>query len=164
MLSRTPAAASPFPSSAALPAARWRPVAGRGPRRADRPRSRSGRRRPAIGQGLSTAARDVRLACECLADNGAWSMAALQPHVAERKERMRRPRFTGRLVAALREFSDDARARRLLAYERMAADPGAGLGTAAGVEGDVRPFATESIRPLHTPELECSRFAPEIRR
>ena len=98
----------------------------------------AGHNDPTIGQGLSIAVRDARLVSECLADDGAWSMAALQPYVAERKERMRRLRFTGRLVTALRDFPDDARARRLRAYERMAADPGLGLPLLPALKG---PFA-----------------------
>jgi hypothetical protein len=46
------------------------------------------------------------------------------PYVDERRERMRRLRFTGQQTSILRaEFTEEARARRRRAFARMAADP-----------------------------------------
>jgi 2-polyprenyl-6-methoxyphenol hydroxylase-like FAD-dependent oxidoreductase len=68
---------------------------------------------PIIGQGLSLAMRDVRVLSEILLAGEDWSPARLQSYADERRERMRRMRFTATLVAALRsEFGPEARERR----------------------------------------------------
>ena len=84
----------------------------------------AGHNDPTIGQGLSITLRDVRLVSEVLLGGGDWSVSAFSPYVEERRERMRRLRFAGRLVSALNaEFTEEARQRRLRAWGRIAADP-----------------------------------------
>ncbi|WP_281177164.1 NAD(P)/FAD-dependent oxidoreductase [Belnapia moabensis] len=83
----------------------------------------AGHNDPTIGQGLSITLRDVRLVSEVLL-GGDWERGAFAPYVEERRERMRRLRFAGRLVSALNaEFTEEARQRRLRAWGRIAADP-----------------------------------------
>jgi 2-polyprenyl-6-methoxyphenol hydroxylase-like FAD-dependent oxidoreductase len=70
----------------------------------------AGHNDPTIGQGLSITLRDVRLVSEVLLGGGDWSVSAFSPYVEERRERMRRLRFAGRLVSALNaEFTEEAR-------------------------------------------------------
>lgn len=79
---------------------------------------------PIIGQGLSITLRDVRVLSEILTSTEAWTVEALRPYAEERAERMRRLRFAGELQSALHnEFGEAARARRVRAQARMAADP-----------------------------------------
>jgi menaquinone-9 beta-reductase len=82
---------------------------------------------PTAGQGLSIALRDVRMVRNLLLDNRAWDEACFRPYVEERRERMRRLRWSARLIAVLRmEFGPGPRARRARAYERMAKRPALG--------------------------------------
>lgn len=75
---------------------------------------------PIMGQGLSLALRDVRLVSELLLANDDWSPATLDPYAKERRERMRRVRFTAALYAALAsEFGPDAAARRARFRQRV---------------------------------------------
>jgi 2-polyprenyl-6-methoxyphenol hydroxylase-like FAD-dependent oxidoreductase len=91
---------------------------------------------PHFGQGLSVAARDVRIVSELLLASNDWSPAALKPYVEERAERMRRLRFSTAMVLTLRgEFTPEARERRRRARQRMRADPELGLWLRAGVVG-----------------------------
>jgi len=84
----------------------------------------AGHNDPSIGQGLSICLRDARLVAEVLLGNDDWSTAAFAPYVEERRERMRRLRFTGQQFALLRvEFTEAAKARRRRALERIAANP-----------------------------------------
>ncbi len=79
---------------------------------------------PITGQGLSITLRDVRLVSEILRASSDWSAAALSPYVEERRERLRRLRFSAQVQSALyAEFGDEARARRLRAGARFAEDP-----------------------------------------
>jgi 2-polyprenyl-6-methoxyphenol hydroxylase-like FAD-dependent oxidoreductase len=65
-----------------------------------------------MGQGLSLAMRDVHVLCDVLL-GGDWSPARLLAYADERRERMRRTRFTASLLAALAtEFGPEARERR----------------------------------------------------
>lgn len=83
---------------------------------------------PIIGQGLSITLRDIRVLSEILLSTDAWLVDALQPYAEERAERMRRLRFAGELQSALHnEFGAEARARRVRAQVRMAADPSLSL-------------------------------------
>jgi 2-polyprenyl-6-methoxyphenol hydroxylase-like FAD-dependent oxidoreductase len=78
---------------------------------------------PTSGQGLSIALRDASLIAEALLEMPACQVEPFRDYVAERRERMRRIRLTTRYYSQLRaEFSDEARARRLRAVERAAAD------------------------------------------
>lgn len=94
---------------------------------------------PAGGQGISIAFRDVRLAAAALAADAAWTPDAFAGYVTERRELMRRLRFSTRLLAVFRmEFTDEARQRRVRVRARMAASPELGLPFAAFQKG---PFA-----------------------
>ncbi len=79
---------------------------------------------PITGQGLSITLRDVRLVSEILQASSDWSAAALRPYVEERRERLRRLRFSAQIQSALyAEFGEEARSRRLRASARFADDP-----------------------------------------
>lgn len=82
----------------------------------------AGHNDPVIGQGLAIALRDARLLSEIILD-GRREQAAFRPYVAERSERLRRLRITGRLRAKLwAEFGEEARQRRQRAERRMRVD------------------------------------------
>jgi 2-polyprenyl-6-methoxyphenol hydroxylase-like FAD-dependent oxidoreductase len=96
----------------------------------------AGHNDPTIGQGLSISFRDARLVHEILRDNTRWTDNVFMPFVEERRERLRRLRFTGQQYSILRvEFSEPARARRRRALERMAADPTVALPLLAVFKG-----------------------------
>lgn len=83
----------------------------------------AGHNDPIIGQGLSIALRDVRLVSELLLATREWSTGLFAPYSAERRERMRRLRFTAALTATLTaEFGTAATERRRRANDRMRAD------------------------------------------
>lgn len=91
---------------------------------------------PISGQGLSIAFRDVRLVGEALLAGGR-SRDAFDDYVAERRERMRRLRVTGRLTSTLRaEFGEAARLRRRAVARRVAVEGrlSPALATLAGPE------------------------------
>ena len=91
---------------------------------------------PIIGQGLSIALRDVRLVCELLLATTAWSGDPFAPYAEERRERMRRLRFTAAVIATMNaEFGPDAAARRRRALERSVADQALALFRAAAFVG-----------------------------
>lgn len=77
---------------------------------------------PIIGQGLSIAARDVRLVSEIILDaKSAAKGLDFAPYIEERMERMRRLRISARLAAKIRvEFGPEARERRILTARRAA--------------------------------------------
>lgn len=84
----------------------------------------AGHNDPTIGQGLSIAFRDARLVTETLMGDKNWTVETFAPFVEERRERLRRLRFTGQQSSILRaEFTEEARVRRQRAFARMAADP-----------------------------------------
>jgi 2-polyprenyl-6-methoxyphenol hydroxylase-like FAD-dependent oxidoreductase len=90
----------------------------------------AGHNDPTLGQGLSNAFRDARLIVELLKANAdaEWTVSAFAPYVEERRERMRRLRFMARQYSMIwAEFSEAAKARRRLIYERVAAEPMLGL-------------------------------------
>jgi menaquinone-9 beta-reductase len=96
----------------------------------------AGHNDPTLGQGLSIAFRDALLVTETLAGTTDWTPNAFRHYAAERKERMRRLRFVGRLTAAYRvEFGEAARARRQRAMGRIAADPSLHLPVVATLKG-----------------------------
>jgi 2-polyprenyl-6-methoxyphenol hydroxylase-like FAD-dependent oxidoreductase len=80
---------------------------------------------PIIGLGLSITYRDVRIVSELLLGADDWTAPALlAPYAEERRERMRRLRFTAKLHAGLdMEFGEAGKARRASHFERAAADP-----------------------------------------
>jgi 2-polyprenyl-6-methoxyphenol hydroxylase-like FAD-dependent oxidoreductase len=91
---------------------------------------------PHFGQGLSVAARDARIVSELLLASNDWSPTALKPYVEERRERMRRLRFSTAMLITLRgEFTSQARERRRRARQRLRADPEVGLWFRAGAVG-----------------------------
>lgn len=62
---------------------------------------------PIIGQGLSLALRDARVASELLLASDDWDQNTFAPFVAQRRERLRRVRFTAQLWADLWLRSED---------------------------------------------------------
>jgi 2-polyprenyl-6-methoxyphenol hydroxylase-like FAD-dependent oxidoreductase len=96
---------------------------------------------PLIGQGLSIALRDVRLVRDLLLENRDWTPAIFAPYVEERRERMRRLRFSAAVLAVLNvEFDDAARERRRRALALMNEDPVlAGIKVAAFIGPEVCP-------------------------
>jgi 2-polyprenyl-6-methoxyphenol hydroxylase-like FAD-dependent oxidoreductase len=75
---------------------------------------------PILAQGLSIALRDVRIVSDLLLKTSDWSVAALLPYATERRERMRRLRFTAELLASLAcEFGPKATARRRRFGDRL---------------------------------------------
>ncbi len=99
----------------------------------------AGHNDPTIGQGISIAFRDARLVLETLLDLGRWSEESFILYAEERRERMRRLRFTAQQTSILRaEFTDAARARRERARERLSADPTLALPFLVAAKG---PFA-----------------------
>jgi len=105
---------------------------------------------PIIGQGLSITYRDVRIVSEILRGADDWSPGAFAPYADERRERMRRLRFSAQIVSTmLNEFGDEARARRARAFERQKANPMLALAQLAGLIGpDAAPAAAfeDSVR------------------
>ena len=88
----------------------------------------AGHNDPTIGQGLSLVFRDVRLVSGLLADNREWTEDIFVPYAEERRERMRRLRVTAQQFSKYRcEYTDEARAARQRARDRLAKDPGLGL-------------------------------------
>jgi 2-polyprenyl-6-methoxyphenol hydroxylase-like FAD-dependent oxidoreductase len=91
---------------------------------------------PIVGQGLAVSIRDVRLVGEALLATDDWSPAILAPYAEERRERMRRIRFTAALDSVLHaEFGPEATARKLRFMERAAADPMFAMARAATMLG-----------------------------
>jgi 2-polyprenyl-6-methoxyphenol hydroxylase-like FAD-dependent oxidoreductase len=84
----------------------------------------AGHNDPIIGQGLSITYRDVRIVRDILLTGGDWSAPAFAPYADERRERMRRLRFSATLQSRLEnEFGPEAEGRRRRAFERRAQDP-----------------------------------------
>jgi 2-polyprenyl-6-methoxyphenol hydroxylase-like FAD-dependent oxidoreductase len=84
----------------------------------------AGHNDPIIGQGLSIALRDVRLVRDLMLAEREWTSAAFEPYVTERRERMRRLRFVGRLASVRDvEFGPEATVRRARAFARQLQDP-----------------------------------------
>ncbi len=78
---------------------------------------------PIIGQGLSISLRDVRIVSDLLLGGDPWTPALFAPYAEERRERMRRLRFSAALSAELRaEFGADATARRHRVAARLVED------------------------------------------
>jgi menaquinone-9 beta-reductase len=79
---------------------------------------------PTLGQGVSIALRDASQVLEAWQAEGGWTEPAFERYAHERRERMRRLRFSAQLFSELRvEFGPQARARRQRALRRIATDP-----------------------------------------
>jgi 2-polyprenyl-6-methoxyphenol hydroxylase-like FAD-dependent oxidoreductase len=78
---------------------------------------------PVIGQGLSVTLRDVHLVADILTAGSDWSAAAFRPYAEERKERMRRLRFTCAAVNHMNAFGSEARERRGRLLEFFLSNP-----------------------------------------
>ena len=94
---------------------------------------------PIIGQGLSIALRDARILRDILlASDEPPTRDALIPYAQERKERMRRLRFSARVATDVRcTFAPGAMARRRKWYDRVREDPlvlASGLSPVVGPE------------------------------
>ena len=84
----------------------------------------AGHNDPIIGQGLSLALRDARVLSELLLATDRWSPEYLQPYAEERRERLRRVRFSAALYAQLfATFGPEAAGRRLRFLARLG-EPG----------------------------------------
>jgi len=84
----------------------------------------AGHNDPIIGQGLSITLRDVRLVTEALLASDDWSATAFASYAEERRERLRRLRFSAQLTSELEaEFGPEAEAKRDRAGRRVAVDP-----------------------------------------
>jgi len=79
---------------------------------------------PIIGLGLSITYRDVRIVSDLLLGADDWASLSFASYAEERRERMRRLRFTASLQATLdMEFGEAAKARRASLHRRAAEDP-----------------------------------------
>jgi 2-polyprenyl-6-methoxyphenol hydroxylase-like FAD-dependent oxidoreductase len=84
----------------------------------------AGHNDPTIGQGLSIAHRDVRVVTDILKASSDWSAAALHSYAEERRERLRRLRLAGHLMAVRDcEFGAAGRARRERLKGMFMSDP-----------------------------------------
>jgi 2-polyprenyl-6-methoxyphenol hydroxylase-like FAD-dependent oxidoreductase len=116
----------------------------------------AGHNDPIIGQGLSITFRDVRLVRDALLASDEWSPGAFAGYTEERRERMRRLRFSAQMTAELEnEFGPEAEARRGRASERLAADPSLALWLLAA-------FAGPETLPAQAfePSVRARLFAP----
>jgi 2-polyprenyl-6-methoxyphenol hydroxylase-like FAD-dependent oxidoreductase len=90
---------------------------------------------PIAGQGLSITLRDVRLLRDLLLAEGLGTRA-LAPYAEERRERMRRLRFSAALQSRLSaEFGDGPRARRAALFARQQKDPTLGMAVLSAFAG-----------------------------
>ena len=90
---------------------------------------------PIAGQGLSIALRDVRLVRDLLLAEGI-SSRVLAPYADERRERMRRLRFSAALQSRLHaEFGDTEKKTRADIFERQAKDPTLGMAAMSAFTG-----------------------------
>ena len=102
----------------------------------------AGHNDPSGGQGISIALKDARLVCEALNTTKAWTPETFAPYASQRREQMRRLRFSARLLSTYRmEFTDQARQRRRMGRKLMVADPELTLPFLALQKG---PFAVPS--------------------
>jgi menaquinone-9 beta-reductase len=81
----------------------------------------AGHNDPIIGQGLSITYRDARIVRDLLLDNRDWTPESFRPYTEERRERMRRLRFTAAALSILTaEFGSRALQRRIKFREEVA--------------------------------------------
>lgn len=104
---------------------------------------------PILGQGLSVTLRDARMVGELLLQHDSWDAPVFESYVTERRERMRRLRFTASFVTTLNaRFEARDLERRKYAFSRMAAHPELGmvrLAAFAGPENVPAECFTESL-------------------
>lgn len=95
---------------------------------------------PLIGQGLSSAMRDVRLVADVLRSDD-WSTLGLAPYTTERAERDRRIKYASDVwAAALVEDAPDRKARRRRFFELVEEQDPRVMGLVAGIfAGPERP-------------------------
>jgi 2-polyprenyl-6-methoxyphenol hydroxylase-like FAD-dependent oxidoreductase len=99
----------------------------------------AGHNDPSGGQGISIAFKDARLVSEAIRSHRNWTPEAFAPYANERRERMRRLRFSGRLLAKLRmEFNEEGKSRGRRGLQRILAHPELALPLVAFHKG---PFA-----------------------
>ncbi len=90
---------------------------------------------PIAGQGLSITLRDVRIVRDLLLA-GESTTRSLAPYAEERRERMRRLRFSAAMQSRLHaEFGDGSRAARAAIFERQAKDPQLGMAAMSAFTG-----------------------------
>jgi 2-polyprenyl-6-methoxyphenol hydroxylase-like FAD-dependent oxidoreductase len=90
---------------------------------------------PISGQGLSITLRDVRIVRDLLLSEG-LDTRALAPYAAERRERMRRLRFSAALQSRLfAEFGAASRAERAAIFARQEQDPTLGMAALSAFAG-----------------------------
>lgn len=81
----------------------------------------AGHNDPIIGQGLSITYRDARLVRDLILDNRDWTPESFRSYAEERRERMRRLRFTATASSILTaEFGSRAQQRRIKFREELA--------------------------------------------
>lgn len=90
---------------------------------------------PIAGQGLSVTLRDVRIVRDLLLADGP-ATRGLGAYADERRERMRRLRFSAALQSRLHaEFGGDARASRAAIFARQEKDPALGMAALSAFVG-----------------------------
>lgn len=96
----------------------------------------AGHNDPTIGQGLSIAFSDVLMVTKVLLEQSSWDVGAFAPYLEDRRERMRRLRFLGRLVSAFRcDYSDAARRRQDEVRRQLPTRPTLGYQALGQVKG-----------------------------
>ncbi|NML92681.1 FAD-dependent oxidoreductase [Novosphingobium olei] len=104
---------------------------------------------PILGLGQSITYRDVRMVSDILKDTASGAAPDFRPYEEERRERMRRLRFTAYIQATLdMEFDEKARARRHRYHEMGAVDPTIGMHAAAVLAGP-EALPPEAFTPEH---------------
>jgi 2-polyprenyl-6-methoxyphenol hydroxylase-like FAD-dependent oxidoreductase len=94
---------------------------------------------PILGQGLSVTLRDARMVGQLLIQHDVWHASLFRPYVDERRERLRRLRFTASFVTTLNaRFGPEDLERRATAFERMAENPTLGMIQLAAYAGPDR--------------------------
>jgi 2-polyprenyl-6-methoxyphenol hydroxylase-like FAD-dependent oxidoreductase len=104
---------------------------------------------PIIGQGLSSAYRDLRVVSDLLLSAHDWSPATFAAYEAERRERVRRIAHVSELFTRLcAEFDEPCRKRRARYFKGLGNDPAMGaVGGAISVGPDALP--PDAFTPEH---------------
>lgn len=104
---------------------------------------------PILGQGLSVTLRDARTVADLLTQQDEWDLEMFEPYVSERRERMRRLRFTASFITTLNaRFGPEDMKRRVHAFTRMGQDPSLStvrLAAFAGPEAVPAEYFTEQF-------------------
>jgi 2-polyprenyl-6-methoxyphenol hydroxylase-like FAD-dependent oxidoreductase len=100
----------------------------------------AGHNDPIIGQGLSITFRDARIVRDLMVESRDWSADSFRPYADERRERMRRLRFTAAWFSvAAAEFGPAASERRKRIREARLAGRLIDLGAVAFIGPDLAP-------------------------